>query len=95
MATVKLTIEIEDDDISKQMMEDGFLKMIPMPQIPDPNWVDPKDGTEHPEVDEFPSTKALAEDRMGEWLIRIINKGLVLISQEDKQVFKKSMILKG
>jgi hypothetical protein len=93
MATTTLTIVIEDVELSKQMMEDGFLKMYSMDQIPDPDWVDPEDGSSAPLVDKFQNTKKLAEDKLANWIVKIINKGLVRISQEDKQVFTKEMII--
>ena len=94
MATVKLIVEIEDNTVTKAMMSAGFSRVIPIKEIDDPDWVNPGDGTVAPRIPEYPTVKASAEGFLGEQLMKIINRGLVLISQDDKQEFKKSMLIK-
>lgn len=93
MATIILKVEIKDEALTKTMMEDGFLEVYSMPQIPDPNWVDPEDGSTAPLVDKFVNVKELAEDKMADWIIKIINRGLTKKHDSSKQVFTKDMIV--
>jgi hypothetical protein len=93
MATVRLVVEIEDVALTKKMMEDGWLKAHPMPQIFDPDWVDPEDGSMAPLVDKHSSTKELVESMLGDRVTKVINRGLAMIAEETKQVFRRDMIL--
>jgi hypothetical protein len=50
-ADIQICITIPDAKV--QRVKDGFFKIRPIPQIPDPGWVDPEDGTEAPLIDEY------------------------------------------
>ena len=94
MATIRLVVEVEDIVLSKDLMAEGFLEKHPMPQIVDPDWVDPLDGSKAPMVDKFVSTKKLVEDELANYLMREINKGLIMKNQRLQNKFTKTMFIK-
>jgi hypothetical protein len=52
-ADINITIKIPD--VKVQRVTDGVLAVYPIPQIPDPAWIDPGDGSEAPLIDEYTS----------------------------------------
>jgi len=48
-----MLIEIEVPQDKIPLLRDYFFRARPIPQIPDPLWIDPKDGTLQPMVNEF------------------------------------------
>ena len=58
MADITLSIVLKDLNIDKTVP--AFLRYMPMPQIPDPEW-EPVSGEEQPMVDKYPSVKKWAE----------------------------------
>lgn len=50
-ADINLCITIPDAKV--QRAKTGFFEVRPIPQIPDPDWIDPKDGSIAPEIDQY------------------------------------------
>lgn len=48
---MQVTFNLPDEKVNAFVAMTKWL--FPMPQIPDPNWLDPGDGTEAPLVNEF------------------------------------------
>lgn len=84
-----LTLSITIKDLNLNVATPAFLRLNPMPQIPDPNWVDPGDETPQPLVDKYPNNKARVEEWLKEALLKEINKGIVLLSQDNAQRLTK------
>lgn len=72
----------------------GFLAAQPMPQIPDPEWVDPGEGAEPidriaPIVDKYATTKLWLEEWLKKLqtrkLLRVINTGIDILNRESTQ----------
>lgn len=82
-----LTIEIPISDINKDIAIPAFLASTPMPQIPDPDWVD--DGTEHPLIDEYTTPKKWVQADgakvLKAYYLRQINKGIVIQNESVAQ----------
>ena len=78
MADIELNIVLKDLNIDKTVP--AFLRYMPMPQIPDPEW----DGTgEQAMVDEYPSVKKWAEAAgMDNFYLVCIQRGQRLLDQD-------------
>lgn len=80
-ADIQICIIIPDDKV--QRVKDGFFEVRPIPKIPDPDWIDPEDGTEAPLINQYTSKK---------WLklkIRQYIKGVVI--QGENRIGHKSV----
>ena len=51
MADVSLTITVPSDKVA--ILTPWYLAERPIPQIPDPAWIDPGDGSSAPMIDEY------------------------------------------
>lgn len=71
--SVYLRIEVSDE--AKDAFSELFLFSRPIPQIPDPEWVDPGDGTPHPMVDEF-TVKGWFETCLRKFALMTCSRGL-------------------
>jgi hypothetical protein len=92
MAQIELKIVIEDVLLSKTLMEQGWVEMEKMPQVADPTWVDPGDGSKAPMVDQFNNLRKHVQSYLADHLVYVINKGL---DKRDKRInfrFKRNMI---
>ena len=90
MADVTILVKLNDLEIPIADVIAGFLKKVEMPQIPDPGW----DGTGvQPDIDKFPSVRLHAADFLAGKLMKAINQGLELISQEDKQKLTRDSVI--
>ena len=78
MATLTITVPVTELDI----VIPAFLASTPMPQIPDPAWRDPEDGTKAPMIDKYPTAKAWAEadglDVLNRYYLRQVIKGQII-----------------
>jgi hypothetical protein len=50
MAILSFTIKNAD---TVNRIQDAFKKLYPIPQIPDPRWIDPKDGSQAPLINMY------------------------------------------
>lgn len=48
-----LQIILNIDDTAIDRFKDALAGLYPIPQIDDPNWIDPGDGSEAPKVDRY------------------------------------------
>ncbi len=95
MADINLNSGITISDINKDIAIAAFLAATSMHKIPDPEWVDPKDGSAAPEIDEYPTTKQWVEA----WLMALqernllkqINKGIDILNRESTQIHLTSI----
>ena len=55
--------------------KDAFLVSNPIPQVPDPLWIDPGDGSEQPMVDSHGPMRHFIL-AMQKWFLREISRGL-------------------
>lgn len=76
MADIKLIVVLKDLNFNKSIP--AFLRSEPMPQIPDPDADDDGDTT----IDEYPSTKKWAEERVRRFIKSCINRGQELLDKD-------------
>jgi len=63
----------------------GFLRLYPNNETkPDPKWVDPKDGTEAPQVAKYTDAQWFKE-KVKRLIARDINRGLQMIAKEQTE----------
>lgn len=91
MADISLNLNIVIHNINATVAVDAFLAVQAMPQIPNPNWVDPDDGSGEsaPMVDKFSSTKEYVEDWLSTLasakLLKRINTGIDIGNRKTTQ----------
>ena len=89
MADITLNMAIIISDINKDMAIPAFLAAVHMPQIADPEWIDPGDGSTANMIDEYPSGKKWAEayysDIISKNILKQINKGVDIANREVTQ----------
>lgn len=88
MADITLKVILKDANIAEAT--DDFLTIHPMPQIPDPNWVDPKDGSTPPMVNKYASTKAWAEAYLINHMWYQLERGAIKKYKKNRQARTKS-----
>jgi len=80
MANLDLTVTIKDISVSEAAT--AFLRKCPMPQIPDPDFVQTDPPTEVPMVDVYPNTKKRVEAWLAKELLRAVNSGVMLLAKD-------------
>ncbi len=89
MADINLDSGMTISDINKDIAVPAFLAATPMPQIYDPAWIDPEDGSRAPMVDKYPTTKEWVEAWLKALekrkLLKQINKGIDILNRESTQ----------
>lgn len=67
--------------------KNAFLKSNPIPMIPDPDWVDPQDGSVAPMINKFGPMKWFIMQMQG-WFLTQISRGLLQDSADNaKNIF--------
>ena len=89
-ADVVLTITVPSEKV--EVATAGFLKIYPNNEtVPDPNWVDPVDGTPPDTVAKY-TTKQWVTEKVRRNLVRDIRRGLQMIALEASQVAEDDTI---
>lgn len=87
MADIILTIKIPGDKVVAG--SEGFLSLFPNNETKDdPDWVDPKDGSEVPQIPKYNTTKEWVLEKLRRYLAQSIHRGLVL---KDRQLAKREV----
>ena len=64
----------------------GFLKIYPNKEtIPDPNWIDPEDGSEAPQIAKY-TDKQWVREQLRRICVRDIRKGLQMAANENVKI---------
>jgi len=71
---MKITFNIPSG--KAQIIVDTMIRKFPIPKIPDPNWVDPKDGTGALMINEFTDNQ-WAKEAIRRWIITECRERLI------------------
>jgi hypothetical protein len=100
MADVTITIAAGANSVVKTIPSDkladfraGFLRKEPVPQIPDPAWVDPEDGTQAPLIDKYSELQHFAN--ILEYTYKMIYKAGKKRLSNDASVVDDDVIIDG
>jgi hypothetical protein len=78
---VALNFVIPDAKVATALA--GFLKIYPnIETIPDPEWVDPEDGSEAPRIPKYATDKAWVEEKIRRMIVRDIRRGLQITANQ-------------
>lgn len=81
------TISIAITEATADKALEGFLKLYPNSEkIPDPNWVDPKDGSKAPEIAKYSKDEDWVKEQMRRIFLRDVHRGLQIKAQEAAKV---------
>ena len=81
---VTISIRIPEEKVATAL--EGFLKLYPNNEtIADPEWVDPEDGSEAPQVAKY-TTKGWVTEKVRRIIIRDVRRGLQSIQNQQNQV---------
>jgi len=81
MANFIPTIEIPESKVERSIAR--HLAERPIPQVLDPEWIDPGDGTEHATLDKY-TVKEWVEIGIYEYLRMVDNQGAAKIAEAAK-----------
>ena len=100
MADVTITISAGANSVVKVIpsakladFRAGFLRKEPVPQIPDPAWVDPEDGTQAPLIDKYSELQHFANVLAQDW--RMIYKAGKKRLSNDASAVDDDVIIDG
>ena len=80
MADQVLTITIPEAKVAQALA--GFLKIYPNTETkPDPDWVDPQDGSEAPQIAKY-SNSAWVREQVRRLIVRDVRRGLQMSANE-------------
>ncbi len=80
MEDIILSIKIPSAKVEKALQ--GYLKMNPNGDtMPDPEWVDPKDGSEAPQVAKYTNKEWITE-KLKRVIISDVHGGLIMLARE-------------
>ena len=83
-ADVQLNFLIPEAKVATAV--EGFLAIYPNTEtIPDPEWVDPEDGSEAPQIARW-STKQWVEEKIRRIIVRDIHRGLQKTANEEARL---------
>ena len=75
MADIVISLKIPSEKVAVAV--EGFLTIYPNNEtMPDPNWVDPEDGSSAPEIPKYATTKVWVTERIRRIVVRDIHRGL-------------------
>ena len=84
MADQVISLTIPDAKV--QIALQGFLKIYPNNEtIADPDWVDPEDGSEAPQIAKYTNAEWVKE-QVRRIIIRDVRRGLQMIATQNAQV---------
>ena len=91
MADQIISLRIPSEKVTVAM--EGFLKIYPnIETIDDPTWVDPKDGSEVPQIPKYTNKQWITE-KIRRIIVRDIYRGLQLSANEAAVITKDSDIV--
>lgn len=81
-----ITIRIPSGKVEKAL--EGFLTIYPNREtIPDPEWVDPEDGSEAPQIPKY-SNKSWVVEKVRRLIVRDVRRGLQMKKNRDNIIEK-------
>lgn len=81
MANKTITLTIPSEKVAKALQ--GFLAIYPNEEtIPDPEWIDPEDGTEAPQIAKYTNANWVNE-QIRRIIVRDIRRGLQMIANKE------------
>ena len=84
MADVTISVVIPEAKVAQALA--GFLKIYPNTETkPDPDWVDPQDGSEAPQIAKY-SNSAWVREQVRRLIVRDVRRGLQMAANEEAQV---------
>ena len=84
MADVTISVVIPEAKVAQALA--GFLKIYPNTETkPDPDWVDPQDGSEAPQIAKY-SNSAWVREQVRRLIVRDVRRGLQMAANEAAQV---------
>ncbi len=93
MADKIISLRIPDAKVATALQ--GFLVIYPNNEtIPDPEWVDPEDGSEAPQVEKYTNSEWVTE-KVRRNIIRDVRRGLQMVANQAAQVANDNSLVKN
>jgi len=86
-----ITLTIPGDRVAIAL--EGFLEIYPNNEtIPDPEWVDPEDGTPEPQIAKY-TNKEWVTEKVRQLIVRDVRRGLQMKANTEAQVEKDDTLI--
>ena len=88
-----INLRIPDAKVATALQ--GFLAIYPNNETtPDPEWVDPEDGSEAPQIAKYTNSEWVTE-KVRQIVVRDIRRGLQMVANQDTQIANDNSLVEN